>query len=53
VLPGRVLAGGGAHALAAAAVLELSRSAVWFSRDSSVGEKNVAALQSSPLKIRG
>ncbi len=35
------------------AVLLLSRSAVELRRDSSVGENQVAALQSSPLKIRG
>ena len=35
------------------AVLLLSRSAVALSRDSSVGENQVPALQSSPLKIRG
>ena len=34
-------------------VLLLSRSAVEFRRDSSEGENHVAALQSSPLKIRG
>ena len=36
-----------------AEVLLLSRSAVAFRRDSSVGENHVAALQSSPLKMRG
>ena len=38
---------------AAAARRLLSRSAVWLSRDSSAGENQVKALQSSPLKIRG
>ena len=38
---------------AAVARRELSRSAVWLSRDSSAGENHVKALQSSPLKMRG
>ena len=38
---------------AAVASRELSRSAVWLSRDSSAGENQVKALQSSPLKMRG
>ena len=40
-------------AVACAEVLLLSRSAVALSRDSSVGENQVQALQSSPLKMRG
>ena len=38
---------------AAAEALVFSRSAVWLSRDSSSGENNVTALQSSPLKTLG
>jgi hypothetical protein len=38
---------------AAAESFEFSRSAVWFSRVSSLGLNHVAALQSSPWKIRG
>ena len=40
-------------ALACAEVLLFSRSAVALSRVSSAGLNQVAALQSSPLKIRG
>ena len=39
--------------MACVEVLLFSRSAVAFSRDSSVGENQVPALQSSPLKMRG
>ena len=40
-------------AAAWAAVVALIRSALAFSRDSSLGLNQVSALQSSPLKMRG